>query len=387
TSVKLNRRSMKSFLNFFFLESKDEEVLSSQLFELPPLDRGCEAILSIPSTESTSLNCRAPQTHAVRLSEELNAKTPEAVEHSLQVLPTCSFESESFSCSVPKYVTKDSSWFFEVQTGSSTAVTIRDKVQCKAVLQCKASNYCDMKQKPESTQELHRLPPKKKKVHRTSMDECLLLLQLGAMPSQSIDDPCPQNSPCSSTSSSKGKFKKRRKDPRGKTSLPSSSRSQAVNFKEVGAALTAYGKSTAYRGGAENFSPHRSDLSDSPDRLVIVEDLEGVVVKDPPPDDVPLRQEPVMEPKNALKTSSVCSTQPQPFVELKPERVPSAEPPSSKQIRKTPRKRELELSPADILPPEAKRRPTATTKDNHSSPLVTSSSIEAENRAGAIPKG
>ncbi|VDO25836.1 unnamed protein product [Haemonchus placei] len=312
-------------------------------------------------SEYAALTCQAPEVHNVNLSDEFHNKALDNVGYAMEVRPTCSFASVSLSCSGPKYEELNSSWVFEVQIGSGTAVTIRDMVQCKAMLECKASTTREITRRPL----LSRLPPMKRKHHETSMEECLLLLELGAMPSQSIDDPCPQNSPSSSTSSGKVKNKTRRKDLKGCIASSSSSgRSQAVNLKEVSAALsTISGKPTTRRSLLESTSSQRSDLSDSPDRLVIVEDLEGVIVKDPPPDEMPVQQN-VLEEQRSSEASSSFSNQSGSLVMLKTENEASIEAPSVPSPKKSLRKRELEACSLDILPPQVKRRVATTSREN-----------------------
>ncbi|KAK6029085.1 hypothetical protein OSTOST_04814 [Ostertagia ostertagi] len=218
------------------------------------------------------------------------------------------------------------------------------------------------------------------------MEECLLLLELGAMPSQSIDvDPCPQNSPCSSTSSRKAKVKTRRKVSK-ETATPSScSRSKPVNLNEVNAALASIcDRPTTRRSAAGSMSSRRSDLSDSPDRLVIVEDLEGVIVKDPPPDEVPMSQEIVVDLKTP-RASSVSSAQTGSLGAPRSEGETSADLLSSRVSRRSPRKRGLEQCSTDIVPPLAKKR-IVSSRDQSRSPLSANSPVGTEKQAGAVLK-
>ncbi|KAK5974857.1 hypothetical protein GCK32_004650 [Trichostrongylus colubriformis] len=363
-------------------ESTFEEVVSSLSFESTSFNKDCTVILPTSLQESASLDCRAPKLHDIRSLDKLNAKS-EIIEDTLQILPTLTFASTSLSCSAPRCETVTSSWIFEIQIGNGTSVTIRDKVQSKVAMHCKASAYCDLTRRPLS----NRLPIRSSKLHDATMEECLLLLELGAMPSQSIDvDPCPQNSPCSSTSSTKGNTKTRRRDSK-RIASSESAQSHAVNLNEVSAALTTgYEKPTTRHSAAETMSSQRSDHSGSPDRLVIVEDLEGVIMKDPPLDEMPVREEAVVKRRSSTRAAPSSTVRSSPSVILELEGNSSTKSSCGSVSRKSLRKRGPEPFAADTVVTQAKRRKgraSATFENTHSSPLSDTLSVEAECHTGA----
>ncbi|PIO70543.1 hypothetical protein TELCIR_07603 [Teladorsagia circumcincta] len=105
--------------------SKYDELVSSSFFEIPSLDEECSTLVPDSRTESALLECKEAETQDVGISEQLHAKAPE-ISDTLEVLPSCSVASSSFSCSVISKASK-------VVSSYATTVRAPTKLQPRPV--------------------------------------------------------------------------------------------------------------------------------------------------------------------------------------------------------------------------------------------------------------
>ncbi|WKY10823.1 hypothetical protein Q1695_002854 [Nippostrongylus brasiliensis] len=260
------------------IASKCEEFILPVDLLSGHLPLGSIAVHSEAVVERVLLACRAIEERHVHGAIELATKPPIFAENliSLPLQTSCEI---SFVCPAAKNEEISSSWVFDVQLGSGTSEVVQEKRRCKEMLKCKAVHQKDITSTwafdvqigsgtsatvPEKSTHEEMLQCKgssldsRKRSVKTNkspikIEECLLLLELGAMPSQSIDnsEPLPANDHTSSISLV----------PKMKTDDRATPAHQETATAQI--------------------SP-RSDHSGSPDRLVIVEDLEDVTVQDAP---------------------------------------------------------------------------------------------------------
>ncbi|RCN25458.1 hypothetical protein ANCCAN_28829, partial [Ancylostoma caninum] len=237
---------------------------------------------------STSISCKVPVYNYVDTSQTLTHDM-HSVEGCSAALTDICCASTSFSCSVPKYENISSYWVFDMLLGNSAVVVLKDKSILKATYYCRARDGHG-KRKPFPIDDLTR-----GRKRDDSLNEVLLLLEAGAMPSQYIEASPPRPPPLR-----KGRSRMQSHNVRGRKGPSSSSKddTSSLHLEEELLASSATrsdikprqsGKSeqSCVPGSENKFErssvtrSEGSDLSASPDRLVICED-EDIIVQDDP---------------------------------------------------------------------------------------------------------
>ncbi|KHJ88737.1 hypothetical protein OESDEN_11466, partial [Oesophagostomum dentatum] len=151
----------------------------------------CELEIIRSSLESMSLACKAiiiiallaPRSTEISSTHELLRKALEREGCSV-TLDDLQLERAMLHCSVPKHEAICSYWVFDITLGNSAVIVRKDKNLRKAVHFCKAVP-CKKPTVPTDEEALGR-------TRDDSLDEVLMLLETGAMPSQFIETPPPK---------------------------------------------------------------------------------------------------------------------------------------------------------------------------------------------------
>ncbi|EYB88403.1 hypothetical protein Y032_0248g98 [Ancylostoma ceylanicum] len=276
------------------------EVNAVKSYKSEPSSKDCAFTHVDHLHSSASVSCKAPAFNHVDTSQALRNNIHNT-EVCSAILTDVFRANTSFSCSVPKYENISSYWVLDILLGNSAVIVLKDKSIRKATYYCKAHDGHGKRKSP-TVDDLART-----RKRDDSLNEVLLLLEAGAMPSQYIEASPPRPPPLS-----KGKGRTRSHDVKGRMAPSTSSKCDTSNLQAQEELVTSskigYEIKTRQSSKSERASVPRpedklerssvprpesnlerssvppsegSDLSASPDRLVICED-EDIIVQDDP---------------------------------------------------------------------------------------------------------
>ncbi|KAL6741887.1 hypothetical protein Aduo_015098 [Ancylostoma duodenale] len=286
-----NREPRVEIASFDTKAATTIEVNSAKSYESEPLSENCIFTHFDRLHSSTSISCKAPVYSYAGTSQTLTHDIC-SVEGCSAVLTDICCASTSFSCSVPKYENISSYWVFDMLLGNSAVVVLKDK----SIL--KATHYCRARDGHGRRGTFPIGDPSRGRKRDDSLNEVLLLLEAGAMPSQYIEASPPRPPPLK-----KGRSRMQSQDVKGRKVPSDFSKCDTSSIQLEEELVTSPSTRSDIKArqsgkseqscvpGSENKLERSSsvprsegsDLSASPDRLVICED-EDIIAQDDPVD-------------------------------------------------------------------------------------------------------
>ncbi|ETN68336.1 hypothetical protein NECAME_15875 [Necator americanus] len=253
--------------------------------------------------QNVSLNAKEAEENVVDVFQAI-ARTQDHTERCSAMFSDTRRTYASLSCSAPRCEDVVTYWVFDILLGNSAITTLNDKRIYKVAHSCKPRSL----RAERGPLRMNVEAPTRRRRQGDSMNEVLLLLETGAMPSQFIETSPPHSLPLN-----KGRTRSRYQNLRGAIGPGNRGKGEAVASQLQETLLITPRKRPCLevspttrpeRSPALRSPSERSDLSASPDRLVICEDEDAIAEEDR----IKVTEDLQNTPSNALAISTKSST-------------------------------------------------------------------------------